>query len=94
MAYLIPSEDFPGNSPSVKWGLITCVSCASVKVTPLLDRLIFSSENLDIETIEVDKQNGYLLSILCSSLSDFYCFNIQGGISHAERGFSKKFFPY
>ena len=53
-----------------------CLSCSSVKVTPLLDRLIFASENLDTETIEVDLQNGFRPSVLCSSLSDFYCFLI------------------
>ena len=81
----------PENSLRVKSGVITCLSCASVKVTPLLDRLIFAPENLDIETIEVDLQNGFLPSVSCSSLSLFYCLNIQGGISHAERGFFRKF---
>ena len=71
--------------------MITCLLRANVKVTPLLDRLIFASKNLDIETIEVDLQNGLLASVLCSSLSDFFCFNIQGGISHSKRGFSRKF---
>ena len=87
----MPREEFPGNSLLVKRGVITCLLSASVKVTSLLDRLIFASKNLDTETIEVDLQNGFLASVLCSSLSDFYCFNIQGGISHSKRGFSKKF---
>ena len=72
----MPREDFPGNSLRVKRGVITCLSCASVKVTPLLDRLIFASENLDTETTEVDMQNRFLPAVLCSSLSDFYYFNI------------------
>ena len=80
----MPREDFPRNSLLINRGMITCLSCASVKVTPLLDRLIFDNEYLDIETIELDLQNNYLLSVLCSSLSDFYCFNIQGGISHSK----------
>ena len=47
--------------------VITCLLCASVKVTPLLDRLIFAYENLDTETIEVRLQNGFLPSVLRSS---------------------------
>ena len=54
-------EDFPGNSLIVKTGMVTCLLCASVKVTPLLDRLILASKNLNTETIEVDWQNGFLL---------------------------------
>ena len=87
----MPREDFPGNSLLITRGVITCLLCASVNVTPVLDRLIFAPENLDIETIEVDFQNCFLPSVLCSSLSDFYCFNIQGGISHSKRGFARKF---
>ena len=86
----MPREDFPGNSLLINRGVITCLLCASVKVTPVLDRLIFAPENLNTETIEVHLQNGFIPSVLCSSLSDFYCFNIQGGISHSKRGFSRK----
>ena len=86
----MPREDFPGNSLLINRGVITCLLCASVKDTLLLDRLILASKNLDNETIQVDLQNGFLASLLCSSLSDFYCFNIQGGISHSKRGFSGK----
>ena len=50
----MPREDFPQHSLRVRRGVITCLLCASVKVTPLLDRLIFAPENLDTETIEVD----------------------------------------
>ena len=64
----MPREDFPGNSLLINRGVITRLLCASVKVTPLLDRPIFAPENLDTETIEVDMQNGFLLSVLCSSL--------------------------
>ena len=60
----MPREDFPRNSLLINTGMITCLLCASVKVTPLLDRLIFASKNLNTETIEVDKQNGFLLSVL------------------------------
>ena len=50
----MPREDLPGNSLRVKSVMVTCLLCASVKVTPLLDRLIFTSKNLNTETIEVD----------------------------------------
>ena len=60
----MPREDFPGNSLLVKRGMVTCLLCTSVKVTPLLDRLIFASKNLDTETIEVDLQNFFLASVL------------------------------
>ena len=60
----MPREDFPGNSLLINRGVITCLLCASVKVTLLLDRLILASKNLNTETIEVDLQNGFLLSVL------------------------------
>ena len=50
----MPREDFPGNSLLINRGVITCLLCASVKVTLLLDRLIFASINLNTETIEID----------------------------------------
>ena len=40
----MPREDFPRNSFLINRGVIMCLLCASVKVTPLLDRLIFASE--------------------------------------------------
>ena len=71
----MPREDFSGNSLLIKSGVVTCLLCASVKVTPLLDRRIFASENLDINYWESD----FLRSVLCSSLRVFCSFNIAIG---------------
>ena len=41
MQYLCVKGDLPGNSPRVKRGVITCLLCVSIRVTPLFVRLIF-----------------------------------------------------
>ena len=49
--------DFPGENLLVRKGVTPCLLCTSVKVTPVFDRLIYTPENLNIETIEVLHEN-------------------------------------
>ena len=45
--------DLPGKSVRVRKCVMPCLLCGSVKVTPVFDRLIYTFENLIIETIEL-----------------------------------------
>ena len=57
--YLLQKRELPDNCVGVRRGVITCQLCASVKATPILDRLILASKLLSIKTIGLRKKQGH-----------------------------------
>ena len=60
--YLHDNGDLPGKNLPVRKVVTPCLLSTSVKVTPFFDRLIYISESLTIETIEVLHENVKLIN--------------------------------
>ena len=60
--YLLRKGEFPDNFVRVRRSVVTCLLCASVKVTPILDRLKFASKFFSIKTIGVRKKKAIFRS--------------------------------
>ena len=63
LEYLLQKGELTENFMRVRRGVVTCVLCESVKVTPIFDRLIFKFKFLNIETIDAHNQKGHFVKL-------------------------------
>ena len=77
--YLHNNGDLPGKHLRVRRDVTQCLLCTSVKVTPVFDRLIYTSENVNIETIEVLHENDISFFPLVKLINFFLLFQYSCG---------------
>ena len=87
----LQKRDFLDSSLQIRMPVITCLLCASVKVTPLLHWLTFVRKSFEgWNNRGTPPRRKLLHALLWSSWSDFFCFKIQGYVYRKKKMSSKK----